>query len=290
LVAGLLASTALTATAADITDAGPLDNGKRLVIVAGTIKHGDADRFGEVTKDLGDSVLIGLESPGGNVVDGIDIGEMIHHRGYETVVVRDCASVCAVIWLAGATRWAATTAHIGFHAAYNAYTGEESGRANAWVGKFLGSIGLSYKAIGWATTAGPDEALWLTEARAAELGIEMRVFEVAPAKTAEAPQPVRPPTPAREPAAAPPSSTSPSFDQGRTDRIAWEDWFNALPAGPYQEGAFWWSEHRSDRPQATCPNLGTDWHNGCLAAQGRLTPTDRRRLSDNEYRAGWNSI
>ena len=57
---------------------------------------------------------------------------------------------------------------------------------------------------------------------------------------------------------------------GYADRRAYEAWVEALPEGQYKEGAYYWAS-------------------GCLAAKSRLDPTDRRRSSEPDYKAGWNS-
>jgi hypothetical protein len=80
--------------------------------------------------------------------------------------------------------------------------------------------------------------------------------------------------------------------QGYADRVAWENWFNGLDAGRYHDGAAFWAEHRSDRPQPSCEwTRGGDdsFYRGCLMARLRLAPMDRLRLSSPQYRQGWNT-
>ena len=85
------------------------------------------------------------------------------------------------------------------------------------------------------------------------------------------------------------------FDQGLADRRNWEMWFAATD-GAYQQGAEFWAGERS-RPHPT-PCHGQSafadsdkatWEAGCLAAQSRLEPSDKRRKADPDYRRGWNS-
>jgi hypothetical protein len=86
-------------------------------------------------------------------------------------------------------------------------------------------------------------------------------------------------------------SSSATAQQGYADRMAWENWFNGLSGGTYRNGAEFWAEHRSDRPQPSCDMvMGGDgsFYQGCAAAHLRLAPMDRRRLSSVQYREGWN--
>lgn len=92
---------------------------------------------------------------------------------------------------------------------------------------------------------------------------------------------------AAEPGASKPS---PAFQQGQADRQAWGAWFNAQ-IGDFRAGAEYWAAHRSEA-RATCAvparSVTPDWTAGCRAAAERLAPPDRRRITERDYRAGWN--
>ena len=83
--------------------------------------------------------------------------------------------------------------------------------------------------------------------------------------------------------------TSSSFSDGAQDRLAWETWFNGL-TGEEHDGAYFWAAQRSLPVPANCTRLGGEGTLGCLEAKKLLDPSDARRKSDPEYRAGWNSI
>jgi hypothetical protein len=76
------------------------------------------------------------------------------------------------------------------------------------------------------------------------------------------------------------------------DRTAWEQYF-AGAAGDFRDGAEYWSSQRSTPHPGSCHSPtgehSGDWTTGCLGAKRLLTPTDARRKSEPEYRAGWNS-
>lgn len=57
-----------------------------------------------------------LESPGGSLPDGIELGRAIRLEGYSTVVARSCASSCALIFMGGRERHLiGSRARIGLH-------------------------------------------------------------------------------------------------------------------------------------------------------------------------------
>ena len=89
------------------------------------------------------------------------------------------------------------------------------------------------------------------------------------------------------------SSESRAYQQGVADRQSWEAWFSSLTGG-FRDGAEWWSGVRSAaRPPACNDAPGYDRVNavaGCNAARARLAGPERRRRTEPDYRAGWNSL
>jgi hypothetical protein len=79
-----------------------------------------ADRIGAVTADrLNDvpHITVELESPGGDLVEAIEIGRLIHERFMMTLVRpgRQCVSACVLVLIAGAVHTPADGATIGLH-------------------------------------------------------------------------------------------------------------------------------------------------------------------------------
>ena len=95
------------------------------------------------------------------------------------------------------------------------------------------------------------------------------------------------------PVAQPPQAVVPisvAFNDGLRDRQDWETWF-ARTVGDFSTGAAFWAGQRSLTTPLTCETLASDFMvAGCRAAKQRLMPTDLRRKSDADYRAGWNSF
>jgi hypothetical protein len=169
--------TSLPAPAADILLETRAD--KTVVGISGKIEAGDDLKFTRVVNALPSGtnvVLVMLESPGGELTAGLNIGVTIRKRGYTTGVSTHCASMCALIWLAGTPRYFGEGAEIGFHAAYTTDTEgntPESGQGNALVGAYLAHLGLSYDAIAFLTEAPPDDLNYLTPVEARRLGISI---------------------------------------------------------------------------------------------------------------------
>ncbi len=86
-------------------------------------------------------------------------------------------------------------------------------------------------------------------------------------------------------------SSDPAYSDGRRDRLAWEDWFNALAVGSYRDGASWWVSERGKAEPRGCASISgdTEWEAGCRAAQQRLAIVDIRRKTEPTYRSGWDS-
>jgi hypothetical protein len=109
------------AKAADFVVSAPDAHHVTTIYVSGTIERGDDQRFRTALRGV--LPLLGIvivESPGGNLQAGLEIGREISVRAYSTVVKAGaiCASACALVWLAGDRRFMAPGARIGFHAAY----------------------------------------------------------------------------------------------------------------------------------------------------------------------------
>ena len=270
-----------------------------VINIVGPIVEGDAAKFKQVADPLTGIVGVVLNSTGGSVGEGLTIGQAIHNRGYDTIVRNDavCASVCGLIWLAGAERFAGSTAHVGFHAAFRR-DGAESGAANALIGAYLTKLGLSLDAIVYMTEKAPNEIQWLNASDAQRLGIQ---FAILP----------DPPAPVAPPAAVPPANTiaawlatpmvimppdqqaaltTSAYAEGRQDRVNYEQWYASLPEGAYRDGATFWAGNRSLKQPPSCASTIPAWQAGCIEARGRLAPVDVRRHAEKDYWFGWNSL
>lgn len=150
-----------------------------VVIVSGEILPGDGERFANQVERL-DHAIVALTSPGGSVLSGLRMGQLIRDRGFFTLVPGRsvCASSCGLVWLAGKRRFMEPDARIGFHAAYIVRRGraQESGAGNALIGAYLSRLGLTDRAILYVAQAAPDDMTWLTPSAAGQLGLDLTVL------------------------------------------------------------------------------------------------------------------
>jgi hypothetical protein len=186
-------------------------DGTAFILVRGRLEKGDQDRFSAEIGPYPKGIVI-LESDGGNMLAGLAIGETIRMRGFVTFVDSRsrCASACAIAWLGGAKRFMGIGAQIGFHAASDPSTGQESGMGNALVGAYLTRIGLPVSAVLYITQASPDSMTWLSLSAAKSKGIDVSLFE--PPSTAQ---------PGTQPQPLPPQPITPSLS-GNLEQSAQE--------------------------------------------------------------------
>jgi ATP-dependent protease ClpP protease subunit len=172
-----LALLTTTAHAAQIW-VNPAKEHGHVIHIKGHIEHGDAKQFANVVGNAGvrpNDATVYLDSPGGYVMEGMVMARAIKKYGWNTYVGKDtaCASMCAVIWLAGKTRFINEDGRVGFHSASNAKLnpGKRNDYGNAMMFKFYHELGASDKAARVFMAANPDDAIWLTDALAQTLGV-----------------------------------------------------------------------------------------------------------------------
>ena len=135
LVSLLTAASCLQAAEISVTPLGP--DQPAWVNVDGDLLPRDGDEFQRRTGFLS-RAFVTFNSDGGNLVAGIQIGETIRMKNFGTWVPanKTCASACALAWLGGARRYMGSGSRIGFHAAYNSTSGQQTGVGNAMVGAY----------------------------------------------------------------------------------------------------------------------------------------------------------
>ncbi len=167
-----------------------------LITVVGDLVPGDDKRFIEFALGAANAI-VAFQSPGGNLVAGIEIGKAIRLKGFSTLVPdgTQCASACALAWLGGHVRFMGRGAKVGFHAVYTNDNGQVtvSSAGNALVGAYLNQLGLSNSAIMYITEASPNEIQWLTFADAQDVEIDVRSFAHAVEKRTQPPEQIAPP-------------------------------------------------------------------------------------------------
>ena len=197
----------IVAHAADIDFERATDRGPALIFVSGKMELEDGNRFADIAASLGrEHAAVIFGSPGGSLIAGLQIGQIIRLRHYATFVPQNtvCASACAFAWLSGSPRIMQERARIGFHAAYieSGGTKTETGVGNALAGAYMTQLGLSVDAIVYVESAHPDDITWLTPEDARKIGLAVRIVPFDPAPTAgPSAEPARPVSVAPAPAA-----------------------------------------------------------------------------------------
>jgi hypothetical protein len=274
-----------------------LKDNKILISARGPIISGYFQRLLEFGKSLPSTdYIIGFsfDSPGGSVLEAIKIVGLIKDLNAAVLVDsgNECSSACFLLFAAGSRRFVGPDALIGVHSVSEA--GEETAGSMAFtteMAREAGDLGVPPAIIGKLVETQPGRVAWLTPADLASMGAEVVGQNPTPPPVAAAP--VNPPSSAPENSYSSNTEmqTAP-YEQGAADRRAWETWFNQL-TGDFHGGAEYWSGQRSlPRPGSCYGPAGQtfgDWTAGCVAAKRLLDPTDIRRRSEPDYRAGWNS-
>jgi hypothetical protein len=96
------------------------------ISISGEIMKGDEQKFKEIAL-RSDKAIVYLEGPGGDLGAAIRIGRLVNALGYMTAVNEaQCASACALIWVAGHFKFLSPNAQVGFHLpAYSADNSNE---------------------------------------------------------------------------------------------------------------------------------------------------------------------
>jgi hypothetical protein len=169
---------AAAAAAADITAYAADANRPSIIVIDGDPKVGDQKRFIDAALANSSSIVV-LNSWGGSLVAGIEIGKAIRLKGMRTFVPSNalCASACALAWLGGTGRLMSAGAKIGFHAASSRHDGGVTATGNALMGAYLSQIGLPESVVVYISEPGPDQLRWLTLEDARAVGIEVTRVE-----------------------------------------------------------------------------------------------------------------
>jgi hypothetical protein len=166
--------------AADISKVAGKSGEVDFILLKGEIQMGDDKLFKNIAFNTDKAIVI-LDSPGGLVMPALEIGKAIRLKGYATAVTdTSCTSACAIIWLAGETRFLSKKSRVGFHAVFvEDAEGQKlpAGVGNALVGSYLNSLGLSEKIVTFVTIAGPDSMRWISKSSADSLGLKVSVLD-----------------------------------------------------------------------------------------------------------------
>ncbi len=153
----------------------PVINGV-VVNLAGTINHGDADRFNVFVDQLRrtDRILaIGLDSEGGFVLEGISLASEIAASNIPVYVAphKKCWSACFLLFAAARNKLVFTGASIGIHSAgLDGVETDGSVIVTMIMAKFLENCHVPAKIIGRMLLAGNNQVAWLSADELTSMG------------------------------------------------------------------------------------------------------------------------
>lgn len=156
-------------------------SGQATVWITGEIVPGDADKFSQSVRQANDSgkfvANVRLDSPGGNLLEGVKIADLIRFGKTSTNVGKAgvCASACFLMFAAGSTKNASYGAQIGVHGA-SGENGTEtvaSGAATVSMAKIAKELGVPPAIIGRMVVTSPQDMVWLTPQELQSMGTTM---------------------------------------------------------------------------------------------------------------------
>ncbi|MET4328337.1 hypothetical protein ABIB80_004168 [Bradyrhizobium sp. i1.15.2] len=165
-------------------------SGQATIWITGEIVPGDADKFSQSVRQANDSgkfvANVRLDSPGGNLLEGVKIADAIRFGKTSTNVGKTavCASACFLMFAAGSTKNAGYGAQVGVHGA-SGENGEEtaaSGAATVSMAKIAKELGVPSAIIGRMVVTSPQDMVWLSPQELQSMGVTMmgRPSQVTP--------------------------------------------------------------------------------------------------------------
>ena len=170
----------LTITVVPRSDSGVFRD-TALVYLDGRIDAGAPDRLSRALDGVKGKTAIWLNSPGGNLFAGMQLGRIIRRHGASTHIISsrtllpgECYSACSLAFLGGIYRFNDNGARYGVHRASLGSAGEDADRAHdlsAAVDSYIREMGVDARLLDLWTKAAPDEMYVLSPKEAEDLGV-----------------------------------------------------------------------------------------------------------------------
>jgi len=153
-----------------------------LVYLDGTIDAGAPDRVSAALDGTKGKIAVWLNSPGGNLFAGMQLGRIIRKHGASTHIIDsrtlrpgECYSACSLAFLGGVSRFNDNGARYGVHRA--SVAGKAAGDRDlgqdlsAVIESYIREMGVDDRLFDLWVKAGPDEMYILSRRQARELGV-----------------------------------------------------------------------------------------------------------------------
>jgi hypothetical protein len=154
-----------------------------LVYLDGLIDAGASDRLSKALEGIDGKIAVWLNSPGGNLFAGMQLGRIIRKHGasthiinYRTLVPGECYSACSLAFLGGVHRFANNGARYGVHRA-SLQAGPTAGDRDlgqdlsAAIRSYILEMGVDARLFDLWIKAAPDEMYFLSEQQVRDLGV-----------------------------------------------------------------------------------------------------------------------
>jgi hypothetical protein len=154
-----------------------------LVYLDGRIDAGAPDRLAMAIDEVDGRVTIWLNSPGGNLFAGMQLGRVIRKRGASTYIIDsrtllpgECYSACSLAFLGGVYRFGDNGARYGVHRA-SLRGGPRTGDPeldrdlSAAIRAYVREMGVDARLLDLWVKARPDEMYVLSQREARDLGV-----------------------------------------------------------------------------------------------------------------------
>jgi hypothetical protein len=152
-----------------------------LVYLDGRIDPGAPERLSRVLDGVGGKIAVWLNSPGGNLFAGMQLGRIIRQHGASTHIIDhrtlrpgECYSACSLTFLGGVYRFNDNAGRYGVHRASLGPGPDDVDRGQDFssaVGSYLREMGVDTRLLDLWQKARPDEMYVLSGREAEDLGV-----------------------------------------------------------------------------------------------------------------------
>ena len=133
--------------------------GNHVVHIDGRLNLGDEKKVAAIDFHDPEHTVVQATGPGGNVYPALQISDVIHQRGWATMLAAEqlCASACTYIWLSGRRSVIQRGALLCFHQVSDGNTHQPLPEVNPYLASRLVEYGLTRQQAWALVNAAPPE-------------------------------------------------------------------------------------------------------------------------------------
>ena len=154
---------------------------QKMVLAQGPINKETFAQFKDFTKDLPAGTWVAFTSPGGNLINGMQMGSLIRERRFNTTISytehspSDCLSACAYAFLGGTSRNLPPNSRFGLHqfrGLETAISAEDTQKLSAILAKYIDAMGIDRRILDIAQLTSSDKVTILTPTQIKQFRID----------------------------------------------------------------------------------------------------------------------